>query len=69
MHTPGPLSPGSQWDSPTKYPDLPESPTLCPGAESPEYETRKAGVRAACHLPDPVSRDIESLWVLYSDSR
>ena len=38
------------------------------GPQARALETRKAGVRAACHLPDPISRDsIESLWVLYSD--
>ena len=32
-----------------KYSDLLESPKVCPRKESPEYESRKAGIRAARH--------------------
>ena len=68
--TPGPLSPGSQWDSPPNtqtYWRVPKSVL----AELPTYETRKdKGVRAACHYQTQYAMTaIKSLWALYSDGQ
>lgn len=50
---------------PPKYLDLPESPEAVP-PESPEYETGKVSILAACHSQNQyIETWIEPLWALY----
>ena len=52
---------GKEGLGPQDQESLTQHEEVCPSTESPEYEITKTRVRAACHLPDPISRDRD--WI------